>query len=295
MLKTELYGITETQKDKIVAKWGNDFYLKILREIEIYSEKWRLSDFVFVEYYSFNAIFLCKSELHGDCVLKMYSEDFEYDFLREYNGRRFVKAFEYDDIILLERVIPGTMLGNEPSLEKRLAVFSELFKGLHIESKNPEIFPSYTDWVYNRVEYMNTREDCKELYAYILKAKEIYSEMLTVYNKKALVHGDLNCNNILLNSDGKYKIVDPLSYIGDPVFEFGRHISYEYRNGKSENKFETITKIVEYFEKSLNIPSKIFKQCFYIDMIANKCCRVEGGDTADLVDAKFAESILNAQ
>ena len=38
MLKTELYGITETPKDKIVAKWGNDFYLKILQEIEIYSE-----------------------------------------------------------------------------------------------------------------------------------------------------------------------------------------------------------------------------------------------------------------
>jgi len=288
------YGITEEQKDKIIEKWGNDFYLKVLQEIEIYSEKWKLSDFVFVEYYSFNAIFLCKSELHGDCVLKMYSEDFEYDFLREYNGRRFVKAFEYDDIILLERVIPGTMLKNEP-LKKRLTVFSELFNGLHIEPENPEIFPSYTDWVYNRVEYMKTREDCEELYAYMLKAKGIYTEMLTVYNKKALLHGDLHCDNILLNSDEQYKIIDPLSYIGDPVFEFGRHISHEYRNGKLENKFETITKIVEHYEKSLNIPNKILRQCFYIDIVAGRCCRVEGGGTPDLNDVKFAESIINGK
>ena len=290
------YGITETQKDKIVKKWGNDFYLKILKEIEIYSEKWKLSDFNFVEYYSFNAIFLCKSELHGDCVLKMYSEDFEDDFLREYNGRRFIKVFECEDIILLERVIPGTRLKiNEPSLEKRLAVFSELFNGLHIEPKNPEIYPSYTDWVYNRIEHIKNREDCEELYAYMMKAKEIYSEMLTIYNKKALLHGDLHCDNILLNSDGTHKIIDPLSYIGDPVFEFGRHISYEYRNDKSKNKFETVIKIVEHFEKSLNIPNKILRQCFYIDIVAGKCCRVEGGDTPDLSDVKFAENIINGK
>ena len=291
---TENYGLNKTQKDKIIAKWGNDFYLKILREIEIYSEKWKLSEFNYIEYVSFNAIFSCKSELYGDCVLKIYSEYSEYNTLREYNGGRFIKVFECEnDVMLMERVIPGTMLKNEPSLEKRLAVYLELFKRLHIESKNPEIYDSYTKWVCDRVEYMNTRENCEELYAYMLKAKEIYLEMLTVYNKNLLLHGDFHYANILLNSNGEYKLIDPLGYVGDPIFEFGRNMIIEYY--KAENQFETIIKMVKYYEKSLTIPNKIFKQCFYIDMVANKCCRVEGGDTADLVDAKFAESILNTK
>ena len=81
-----IYNFTETHKNKIIEKWGWDFYSKILRYIEIYSAKWRLSDFEFVEYLSFNAIFFCKSELYGGCVLKICGETSEYNALREYNN-----------------------------------------------------------------------------------------------------------------------------------------------------------------------------------------------------------------
>ena len=290
------YGLTDTQINEIIVKWGKDSYLKIMQEIKIYSEKWKLSDFSYMKYFSFNAIFSCKSKFYGCCVLKIYSKDSEYNTLREYGGGRFVKVFECENnVMLMERIIPGTMLKNEPSLEKRLAVFLELFQGLHIESKNPEIYVSYTKWICNRIKYMNTREDCKELYAYMLEAKNIYLEMLAVYNKNLLLHGDFHYANILLDNEGQYKIVDPFGYIGDPIFEFGRNMTMEYYKGGTENKFEIIIKAIEYFERNLMIPNKIFKQCFYIDLVTNKCERVQAGDTADLADAKFAESILNAK
>jgi streptomycin 6-kinase len=284
------------QKNKIIEKKGKDFYLEILNYTEVYSEKWQLFDFEFVEYFSFNAIFFCKSELYGDCVLKIYSEDFEYDTLCEYNGRCFVKAFEYEnDIILMERAIPGKMLRDEPSLEKRLSVFSDLFNGLHIEPKNPEIYGAYANWVINMADYViNKPEDNKELYAHALKAKEIYLEMVSsVYNKKSLIHGDLHCDNIISCGNGKYKIIDPLSYIGDPVFETGRYISQEYRKADSEKRLKIVAKISDHFEKSLNIPKRIVKQCFYIDIIIHNCTVVENGFTATIDDVRFAEIVLN--
>jgi len=297
------YGLTEIQKNKIIEKWGQDFYSKILKYIDIYSKKWNLSDFEFVEYYSFNAIFFCKSELYGDCVLKIYGEPSEYNALREYNNSgKFCKVFECDlenIIMLIERIIPGKMLKDEPALEKRLAIFSELFNGLHIEPKNPEVPDScgictYTDWVINTADYIISKlEDNKELYVHALKAKEIYLEMVSVYDKKLLLHGDLHFDNIISCGNEKYKIIDPFGWTGDPIFEIGRYISQEYWQADSKERFNIVDKISDYFEISLDIPKKISKQCFYIDITICNSWIVKDGFTANMNDVRFAKNVLN--
>jgi len=289
------YSFTETQRDKIIERWGKDFYAELLSHFEVYPEKWRLSDFELVEYYSSGAIFFCKSELYGDCVLKIYCEDFEYDTLCEYNGRCFVKAFEHEnDIILMERAIPGKMLREESSLEKRLSVFSDLFNGLHIAPKNPEIYNFYADSVIESADYIiNKRQDNKELYDHALKAKDIYLEMTYIYNRKMLIHGDLHYENIISCGSGKYKIIDPISYIGDPVFDIGKYISIEYRKADSEIRLSIVDKIIDYFEMSLKIPKKILKQCFYITIIIHNCIVVKYGGLANMDDVRFAETVLD--
>ena len=142
------YNLTTQQKEKIIKRWGNSFYEKVLENFDLYSEKWKLIDFEFCEDYGHHVIFYCKSELYGDCVLKFYDHDElerEYNALREYNanGSCYVKALGYEHgdrswgAMLTERVFPGKMLSDEPSLEKRLEVFSELFSELSIEPKKP--------------------------------------------------------------------------------------------------------------------------------------------------------------
>jgi hypothetical protein len=122
------YGITEEQINKIIGRWGQDIYAKILQQIEIYSEKWNLFNFSFIDHYSAGAVFCCKSELYGECVLKIGcwdEDDFEFAFtsqynvLREYNGGRYVKLYEADidlsagkKVMLLERVILCELLKN---------------------------------------------------------------------------------------------------------------------------------------------------------------------------------------
>lgn len=300
------YGITEKQINKIIERWGNDFYLKILRDIEIYSKKWALSDFIFFEHYSINAIFYCKSEVYGECVLKVGGNEQDYEFaaeynvLREYNGWRYVKVYESDidiqagkKIMLIERVIPGQMLSQEKSLAKRLTVFSELFNGLHIEPKNFEIYETYEKWIYEAVqECEKSQKDLKGILEHVNKAKEICFEICKTYNIKMLLHIDIYSDNIV-GGDGKYKIIDPKGVIGDPIFDTAQFIFNECCENRIEP--ENIKTILDYLEKSLNIPQKILRQCFYIETVRfiSYYAAMDGADEWDIERVKFAEKVMN--
>jgi len=294
------YNLTETQKDRIIENWGNGFYEKVLENFDLYSKKWKLIDFEFYYDYGWHHVtFFCKSEIYGDCVLKIYDDDelvCEYNALLECNahGKCYVKPFGYEPgdhsngAMLIERVFPGEPLSDETSFEKRLAVFSELFNEMHIEPKNPDIYHSYTKWVMDNGRFgedVSKREN-KELYPHALKAKEIYIEMTHVYNKKSLLHGNYNPYNIISFGEGKYKFVNPAGVVGDPVFDAAAFIFGEccwYRRGIAEReKAETI---IGYLEKSLNIPNKILRQAFYITAVRDSC--------GDIDRIKFAESVLN--
>ena len=293
-----IYPFTEQQEKNILGKWGYDF-LRILRyTLKVLPEKWALYDLEFGEYYSCNAIFFCRSEKYGDCVLKINRDGDEalddYNALREHSGDHHIRAFEYEDgAVLVERAIPGEKLSAEPSLEKRLAAFSELFNGRHIAPKNPQLFDTYAIWFdfcMNCVE--SRREDFEELYAHAVKAREIYAKMASVYDRKLLIHLDLCSLNIVSCGNGRYKIVDPYrTVIGDPVIETGRFIHYE----KDQNSEKT-EGILDYLEKSLNIPNEILRQCFYLDTVIIACENTQWGSMggAGRIDGiRFAEKLMN--
>jgi len=193
--------------------------------------------------------------------------------------------------MLIERIIPGDMLKNEPSLEKRLSVFCDIYEGIHKEPKNIESYVSYQKLLCDAVEFMETLNN-KELYAHSLKAKEMYMEMLSVYDEKVLLHWDLHNKNILLDKTGRYKAIDPFGFIGYCVLDVGRYISVECLDVAPENQMEIVHKITDYFEENLRIPKKISKQCFYIDVTINNCWIVKDGFTANMNDVRFAETVL---
>jgi streptomycin 6-kinase len=269
---------TEIQTNKIIENWGEDMYLKILYELKKRAEEWKLTDLSFFESYSMNAIFFCTSKIYGECVLKIggnfQNEEFiwEYNVLREYNGRRFVKIFENDieveagkKVMLIERVSPGKMLQDEKNLDKRLAVFSEIFNGMHIKPRNAALYKKYTDGVNDCLDKTSRRDDCKDLYYHMQKAKDVYTSVSAVYNREMLLHGDLHYHNILMRHNGEYAIIDPQGRVGDSIFDIPRSILIEYYNNSVDERVKNINHIFEYFERSLNIPNEILRQCFYIE------------------------------
>jgi len=296
---------TEAQLKKASEYWGKDVFTRIAHHAEIYSDKWKLTNVHFHDSYSMNAIFYCSSEIYGDCVLKIGSDDqdeefvWEHNILQEYDGKGYIHLYESDidletrkKVMLIERVSPGDQLADEPSLDKRLAVFSELFNGLHQQPTNIEIYKKYADGLEGNVEQVSNCEDCKDLYEHILNAQAIFASIVATYPQEMLLHGDFQYHNILQKKDGTYAIVDPQGRIGSPVFDIPRYILIEYYNAEDDEQYEIINYIVDYFEKSLQIPSEIIRKCFYIETTSFVCWCASVGDY-DIDTVLFAQTIMN--
>ncbi|WP_199613760.1 aminoglycoside phosphotransferase family protein [Paenibacillus alkalitolerans] len=301
------YCFNQDEIENIINRFGKDFYEKVLRDIETYADKWTLTSFQLIPSYSANLVFKCYSAKYGNVVLKIGNPSFEeiiteFNTLSQYNGRRFCRVFDADidnGVILEERVQPGTPLRDESSLDKRLDVFCSLYKGLHLTPVNAEIYPTYTGWVNRITEYMSDRQDCNELYLHMKKAKDICFSVASLYSQQMLLHGDFHHDNILLDHDGEYRIIDPKGVIGDPVFDVPRFILNEFGEEITTELHKKINHIICIFEKILNIPNEILKQCLYVETAMGICWCVEGGSTPEeypslLKNVAFAESILNA-
>ena len=296
------FKFNQNDSDNIIKHFGRDFFEKVLRDIETYSNKWELEILEFVDYFSVNCIFICSSKLYGEVILKIgnpSTEVFtEYNTLCEYNGRRFCKVFDSNlnnGVILEEYIKPGIRLRDEKVLENRLCIFSDLYNGLHIEPKNANIYPTYFEWVNRITDFMKDQTEHRQLYLYMVKAKEICESLCKAYSKKVLLHGDLHHDNILLGNDNEYKIIDPQGVIGDPIFDISRFILNEFY-GVDEITFDEyrkhIEKITNYFEKSLNVPINVIKKLIFIETTMANCWEVENSKAPEMDYVKYTDAML---
>lgn len=302
---TEIYPFHDEEIKKITDRFGEEFYQKVLRDLEVYSEQWQLSSFQLVSSYSANLVFTCDSENYGAAVLKIGSSSSnmssEFNALLEYNGTSFCRVFEADlanSVILEERICPGIHLRAEDSLEKRLSVFCSLYQGLHKPSEEESRYSTYLGWVQKITDYMSTRDDCIELYKHMKKANELCITLTERYNRKMLLHGDFHHDNILLGRDGEYRIIDPKGVIGDPIWDCPRFMLNEFGDEITVDLYDKMNKIIEVLEKELDIPNDTLRQTFYVEMAMGICWCVEDGATAEefpklIEHVEFAESILN--
>lgn len=291
----QLYGMSQPVVEDIIKRFGQEHYDQVLSKIEEYGVKWSLQNIRLRFHLSANLIFTCQSDQDdapvGDFVLKIgypASPEIvtEVNALKEYNGGKFCKVYEADieaGIFLEQYITPGIALREEPSLDARLAVFCGLYEDLHICSKLEGVYPTYKQWVYRITDYMRNRQDCTDLYDKMKKAKEVFDNVSLNYNRESLLHGDLHHDNILLNGDGVYTIIDPKGVLGDPVFDLPRFILNEFDEEVTPALQSKISYIVKVLAERLHIPSHILKQCLYIEMTMAVCwCAESGADDGEL-------------
>lgn len=304
MKKTYRFNSIETEN--IINRFGKSFYNKVLTDISAYSFKWNLSIIELIQSYSANLVFKCYSDDYGDALLKIGVPATggiltEYNTLLEYNGKPFCKVYEADlsnNVMLAEWIHPGTPLRDEDCLDKRLSVFLNIYRNLHKEPSNSEIYPTYTEWVIRITEYMSSRQDCPAFYLHMQKAKEICLSISKEYSRRMLLHGDFHHDNILLGSRGDYMIIDPKGVIGDPVFDIPRFILNEFGDDITPELYTKINRIISNFEANLNIPNEVIRKCLYIETVMGTCWCLESGATIDeypklMESITFAESIMD--
>lgn len=276
------YKLSENEINDIINHYGNEFYNRAIKYINIYAERWQLDSFKLIPYFSINLIFSCQSKTYGEAILKIGNPNCteittEIQMLRDYNGGRYCKLYLADvdtGVFLIELIKPGNTLFAEPLLDKRLDIFADLYNGLHIAPINK--YPTYLDWIEKGIKLLENHTDHENLRYHINNAKCVYHDVTKSYTQMLLLHGDLHHENILFNGD-EYKIIDPKGVIGNPVFDVSRFILNEFHDILSSDLLTEINNLIDKLSNKINVPADILIKCLYIETSIWACWDFDGG------------------
>ena len=229
--------IPESAREKVYRYLGgkaDDYLARTDERLKKHAELWRLSDISLMPTNTVNFLFACESVLHGSCVLKMCVPDSEVaaeiKHLLFYNGKGYCKLWEYDladRVLLLERIFPGDQLRAVKDYRERARLLAMMVKEMPAVYSGAELFPSYLSWMEESYLKLSGMGDLEDMLYYLDKAIDIYSNLKCRHKQACLLHGDLHQENMLLNAEGCYTIIDPKGVVDDPVMETARFLINE--------------------------------------------------------------------
>ncbi|BBB15370.1 aminoglycoside/hydroxyurea antibiotic resistance kinase [Candidatus Rickettsiella viridis] len=193
-----------------------------------YAKKWQLTVKDCFNNASFNVVAEVILDNGHYAILKcgVPSKEFmnEVAALQHFNGIGSVKLLDAEagaGIMLLERLVPGTLLEEIPDETQRVIASVELIQKLHRPCQETTQFPSLANWF----------QGFQRLYQYfqggtgpfpkllIERASAISQELLMSMGSTVLLHGDLHYANILLSDEYGWVAIDPKGVIGEREYE----------------------------------------------------------------------------
>ncbi|MCL2707604.1 MAG: aminoglycoside phosphotransferase family protein [Defluviitaleaceae bacterium] len=229
--------IPQSARDQIRKYLGGEtgaFLSKIGGRIGKYSNEWRLSGLSFMPTNTINLLYACESEIYGPCVLKLCIPGPEVETeamcLRFYDGRGYCKLWAFDltdDALLLERIAPGDQMWAVADYYERARLFGEMLKCLPLPYDGPVKFPTYLSWMDGIRGKLIEMGGLGDVLFFLDEAIGVYSGLKQRHKKECLLHGDLHQENMLLDSNGRYAVIDPKGVVDAPVMECARFLMNE--------------------------------------------------------------------
>ena len=264
----------------------------------------------------YKSIYTGVSNEFGPVILK-YDADIaqlksEYHMLAKLNGHHSCKVYAFNEDkgqLLEERILPGTKLRAEKSLEKRLDAFAEVFEAIHIDvvedaqARTGEHkllrrgTPSYLDWLEKAYEYCE--KNIEELQGAwkdsASQALTIGRELFEKYPDRVLLHGDLHHDNLLLREDGDYVFVDPKGVVGPKIFDLPRFILNELETEYDEDDVTHIKSVITTLCEKLDYPEEDVRKLFYMETVLANIWSMEDGEDVNEEYVQVAEAILGVE
>ena len=154
------------------------------------------------------------------------TDEFETELaaMRHFDGHGFAKVLafdEIDEVMLLERLVPGTPLtqleDDEEATRCAAAVMREIWRpGL------PDYpFKTVRDWGkgFARLRQYYNGGSGPFPPALLSEAEGIFAEFCASESERVLLHGDLHHDNMLAATRRPYLAIDPKGIIGEPAYE----------------------------------------------------------------------------
>lgn len=177
---------------------------------------------------SYNYVAPAVTEAGLPAVLKvgMPNRELETEIaaLQHYAGRGAVRLLAADaeaGALLLERLLPGTRLVDEPDDDKATAIAAQLMAELWQPPPAGHTFPAVTDWARGlgrlRATFGGGTGPFPE--PLVVRAERLFAELLASEEEPVLLHGDLHHTNVLRATRAPWLAIDPKGIVGERGFE----------------------------------------------------------------------------
>ncbi len=251
------------------------------------------------------AVFSAYSAIYGPVIFKLskYIQlKEEYNMLRQLEGSGCCKVYDFDEqngILLLERLVPGTVLRKEPDLQKRLTVFKDVFKKIHRPEtealQNIHSCKTYLDWLTDIKDFIEKQDTDilmpENMKVKVCLAKEICEEMFIKYTDRLLLHGDLHHDNILLTQGGSYAMIDPKGVIGPAILDLPRFIMNEIDTVHTLSDSEHMEAVVHRISQIFGYPIEDVAKVYFMEVVlANAWC-LEDGESVNEYEIEIVEKV----
>lgn len=150
--------------------------------------------------------------------------DAEIAALRHYGGRGAVRLLAADaeaGALLLEWLLPGTMLVEESDDDQATEIAAEVMAALWQPAPSGHGFPTVADWARGLARLRPTFGGGTGPFPERLVglAEGLFAELLASEEAPVLLHGDLHHTNILRAERAPWLAIDPKGVVGERGFE----------------------------------------------------------------------------
>ena len=246
-------------------------------QLQFAIDQWGLSKLQTIYEREQSAVWSAESDRFGCVILKWNSTgqlDSEYRMLSRLQGRAFCKVYGYDKdrgLLLEERILPGTVLRKERSLEKRVEVLASVFREIHLPQQEGE---TYLDWLNKAHAFCESQNVSDEMTRLAGQARDICAELFEKYSERVLLHGDLHHDNLLLRADGSYAVIDPKGVIGPKILDLPRFLLNEADMSNDPAHMERAIHLVS---QACGYPEEDLRNALFMEaVLANVWCVEDG-------------------
>lgn len=246
-------------------------------QIQFAIDHWRLSNLQNIYEREQSAVWSAESERYGPVVLKWNSTgqlESEYWMLSRLQGKGVCRVYGYDKdrgLLLEERILPGTVLREVRSIEKRAEVLASVFREIHLPQQEGE---TYLDWLNKAHAFCESQNVADELTHQAGQAREICAGLFEKYPERVLLHGDLHHDNLLRRTDGSYAVIDPKGVIGPEILDLPRFLLNE---GDFPDNPAHMEQAISLVSRACGYPEEELRQALWMEAVLANVWLVEDG------------------
>ena len=224
-------GFLQFLRDTYGTEAANAWFQRLPSLLEECEERWQLKLLPPFENLAFHYVAPAERADGTAVILKTCSltDEFTHSLaaLRIFDGRGIVRLLEYDEeqeVMLLERLQPGTMLASlvPEQDEQATSILAGVMRQLWRPAPAEHTFPT-VEQLGQRLTQLRTHYEG----GYgpfpprlVDEAMDLFTTLSASAPQLMLLHGDLQHHNILRSGD-TWLAIDPKGVVGDPGYEVG--------------------------------------------------------------------------